>query len=83
VLAVADFLAIPLDTCVKALARFEGVARRFTVRGEVGGITVVDDFGHHPAEVRATLSGAKSSFGDRRRVAGSKQCPSRRLFCRW
>ena len=69
VLAVADFLNIPFDTYVKALSQFEGVARRFTVRGEVGGITVVDDFGHHPAEVRATLSGAKSSFGGRRVIA--------------
>jgi UDP-N-acetylmuramate--alanine ligase len=69
VLAVADFLAIPFDTYVKALAQFEGVARRFTVRGEVGGITVVDDFGHHPAEVRATLSGARASFTGRRIVA--------------
>jgi UDP-N-acetylmuramate--alanine ligase len=54
---------------VKSLAQFEGVARRFTVRGEVGGVTVVDDFGHHPAEVRATLSGAKTSFAGRRIVA--------------
>ncbi|MEO9157336.1 MAG: UDP-N-acetylmuramate--L-alanine ligase [Kofleriaceae bacterium] len=69
VLAIADFLQIPFETYVKALAQFEGVARRFTVRGEVGGITVVDDFGHHPAEVRATLAGAKSSFGGRRIVA--------------
>jgi UDP-N-acetylmuramate--alanine ligase len=69
VLAVADFLGIPFDTYVKAIALFEGVARRFTVRGEVGGVTIVDDFGHHPAEVRATLSGAKSSFGGRRVIA--------------
>jgi UDP-N-acetylmuramate--alanine ligase len=69
VLAVSDFLGIPFDTYAKALAQFEGVARRFTVRGEVGGVTVVDDFGHHPAEVRATLSGAKSSFAGRRIVA--------------
>ena len=69
VLAIADFLAIPFETYVKALAQFEGVARRFTVRGEVGGITVVDDFGHHPAEVKATLSGARSSFAGRRIVA--------------
>jgi UDP-N-acetylmuramate--alanine ligase len=69
VLAVTDFLAIPFETYVKALAHFEGVARRFTVRGEVGGVTVVDDFGHHPAEVKATLSGAKSSFAGRRIVA--------------
>jgi UDP-N-acetylmuramate--alanine ligase len=69
VLAIADFLGIPFETYVKALAQFEGVARRFTVRGEVGGVTVVDDFGHHPAEVRATLSGARSSFAGRRVIA--------------
>jgi UDP-N-acetylmuramate--alanine ligase len=69
VLAVADFLGIPFETYAKALAQFEGVARRFTVRGEVGGVTIVDDFGHHPVEVRATLSGAKGSFGGRRVIA--------------
>lgn len=69
VLAIADFMGIPFATYVKALAQFEGVARRFTVRGEVGGITVIDDFGHHPAEVKATLSGAKTSFGGRRIIA--------------
>jgi UDP-N-acetylmuramate--alanine ligase len=69
VLAVADFMGIPFESYVKALAQFEGVARRFTVRGEVGGVTIVDDFGHHPAEVKATLSGAKSSFAGRRIVA--------------
>jgi UDP-N-acetylmuramate--alanine ligase len=68
-LAVADFISIPFDTYVRAIAQFEGIARRFTVRGEVGGITVVDDFGHHPAEVRATLSGARASFANRRIVA--------------
>jgi UDP-N-acetylmuramate--alanine ligase len=69
VLAIADFLAIPFDTFVKSLAQFEGVARRFTVRGEVAGITIVDDFGHHPAEIRATLSGARANFPGRRIVA--------------
>ena len=69
VLAVSDFLAIPFETYVKALSQFEGVARRFTVRGEIGGITVVDDFGHHPAEVRATLSGARTNFAGRRILA--------------
>src|SRR3954465_1482835 len=69
VLAAADFLAIPFATCAQALAQFEGVARRFTVRGEVGGVTVVDDFGHHPAEVRATLAGARAAFAGRRVVA--------------
>ena len=49
-----------------ALAAFQGVQRRFTVKGEAGGVTVVDDYGHHPAEVRATLLGAREAF--RRRV---------------
>jgi UDP-N-acetylmuramate--alanine ligase len=69
VLAMADFLEIPFETYVKALSAFEGIQRRFTVRGEVGGVTVVDDFGHHPAEVRATLSGARAAFPGRRIVA--------------
>ena len=45
------------------------IQRRFTIRGEVGGITIVDDFGHHPAEVRATLAGARAGFPGRRIVA--------------
>ncbi|MEZ4398799.1 MAG: UDP-N-acetylmuramate--L-alanine ligase [Kofleriaceae bacterium] len=69
VLALADFLEIPFATYAGAIAKFEGIQRRFTVRGELGGITVVDDFGHHPAEVRATLQGARSSFAGRRIIA--------------
>jgi UDP-N-acetylmuramate--alanine ligase len=69
VLAISDFLDIPFDSYVKAIGRFEGIQRRFTVRGECGGVTVVDDFGHHPAEVRATLSGARTAFPGRRIVA--------------
>jgi UDP-N-acetylmuramate--alanine ligase len=41
------------------------VQRRFTVRGEAAGVTVVDDYGHHPAEVRAVLRGAREAFGRR------------------
>jgi UDP-N-acetylmuramate--alanine ligase len=69
VLAVTDFLGLPFEAYTKALAQFEGVARRFTVRGEVGGVTVVDDFGHHPAEVKATLAGARAAFSGRRVIA--------------
>jgi UDP-N-acetylmuramate--alanine ligase len=65
VIAVAEELDIPLDTVRSALAGFAGVQRRFTVKGELGGITVVDDYGHHPAEVRATLAGARRAFGRR------------------
>jgi UDP-N-acetylmuramate--alanine ligase len=69
VLAMCDTLDVPFATVAKALAEFTGIQRRFTVRGEVGGITVVDDFGHHPAEVRTTLAGARSAFPGRRIIA--------------
>jgi UDP-N-acetylmuramate--alanine ligase len=48
-----------------ALAEFTGVDRRFQVRGEAGGITVVDDYAHHPVELKATLNAAKDGFGRR------------------
>ncbi|MEW5739353.1 MAG: UDP-N-acetylmuramate--L-alanine ligase [Myxococcota bacterium] len=69
VIAVAEELHVPLDVVRAALADFGGVQRRFTVKGEAKGITVVDDYGHHPAEVRATLAGARKAFGRRLVVA--------------
>jgi UDP-N-acetylmuramate--alanine ligase len=65
VIALADELGIDPATTRAAFKAFQGVQRRFTVRGEVGGVTVVDDYGHHPAEVRATLRGAREAFGRR------------------
>jgi UDP-N-acetylmuramate--alanine ligase len=69
VLAVADFLGVDFAVYQRALAGFSGVGRRFTVRGEARGVMVVDDYGHHPAEIRATLAGARTGFADRRIVA--------------
>jgi len=66
--AVSHELGIPFKVTAEALGEFAGVQRRFTVRGEVNGITVVDDYGHHPAEIRATLAGARASFPQRRIV---------------
>jgi UDP-N-acetylmuramate--alanine ligase len=66
VVALADEMGVSADAVREALTSFRGVQRRFTVRGEAAGVTVVDDYGHHPAEVRATLSGAHEAF--RRRV---------------
>jgi UDP-N-acetylmuramate--alanine ligase len=62
VIALGDEMGIPADVTRRALATFQGVQRRFTVRGEAGGVTVVDDYGHHPAEVKATLHGAREAF---------------------
>lgn len=58
-IAVAFRLGIPLDSAQRALSRFAGVARRFEFRGEVGGITFVDDYAHLPGEVAATLAAAR------------------------
>ena len=69
VIAVAEEMDVPLDTVRASLAGFGGVQRRFTVRGEARGITVVDDYGHHPMEVMATLAGARRAFGRRLVVA--------------
>ena len=55
-------LEIPFRTIQTALAGFAGVQRRFQIRGTAGGVTVVDDYGHHPAEIRATLAAAKAGF---------------------
>ncbi len=68
VLAVSDFLGIPFPVFQQGISSFEGVGRRFTVRGKAGGVMVVDDYGHHPAEIRATLSGARAGFHDQRLV---------------
>ncbi|AUX40779.1 UDP-N-acetylmuramate--alanine ligase [Sorangium cellulosum] len=61
-IAVADELEVPLDVTKQALATFGGVARRFTIVGSIGGITLVDDYGHHPAEIRATVDAARRAF---------------------
>src|SRR5678815_3741042 len=53
-------LEIPIETIREALAGFSGVDRRFQVRGAEQGITVIDDYGHHPTEIRATLAAARA-----------------------
>jgi UDP-N-acetylmuramate--alanine ligase len=64
-LAVTGELGIDFDTVHDALRRFEGVSRRFTVRGEAFGATLVDDYAHHPEEIRATLQAAREAYGRR------------------
>ncbi len=63
--AVGLDVEIPFVTIQRALAAFSGVQRRFQVRGQARGVTVVDDYGHHPAEIRATLAAAKAGFDSR------------------
>ena len=68
VLCVSDFLGVSFGDYAAALEGFQGVDRRFTVRGEVGGVLVVDDYGHHPTEIAATVAAARL-FGRRLVVA--------------
>lgn len=64
-IAVGQELGVPLPRIREALETFTGVERRFQVVGEKGGITVVDDYGHHPTEIKATLAAAKDGWGRR------------------
>ena len=57
--AIAHQLKIPADKIAEGLSRFHGVDRRFQLRGKTAGVTVVDDYGHHPTEIRATLAAAR------------------------
>jgi UDP-N-acetylmuramate--alanine ligase len=63
--AVGLDLEVPFERIQQALTGFSGVQRRFQIRGEAQGVLIVDDYGHHPAEIRATLAAAKAGF-DRR-----------------
>jgi UDP-N-acetylmuramate--alanine ligase len=57
--AIASQLQIPTDKIAEGLNHFRGVDRRFQQRGQARGVTVVDDYGHHPTEIRATLAAAR------------------------
>ncbi len=67
-LGVALEAGVHTDTVAEAFAKFGGVGRRFEIKGEAGGVTVVDDYGHHPVEIRATLATARTCFPDKRLV---------------
>ena len=62
-------LDIVFSKIAKALARFQAVDRRFQFKGEAFGATVIDDYGHHPTEIQATLAAAREGFGARMVVA--------------
>ena len=66
--AVGIELGIPFETIKKALETLQGVQRRLEIKGEINGITVVDDYGHHPTEIKTTLQAAKECWPDRRKV---------------
>jgi UDP-N-acetylmuramate: L-alanyl-gamma-D-glutamyl-meso-diaminopimelate ligase len=65
-ISAAHFYGVPLKEIAKAVAAFGGVRRRQEVRGTVRGITVIDDFGHHPTAIRETLRGLRHQYPHRR-----------------
>jgi UDP-N-acetylmuramate--alanine ligase len=65
VLAAASRLGLPMDGVLAALSRFRGVRRRFEIKGEARGVVVIDDYAHHPTEIRATLAAARRRYGAR------------------
>jgi len=66
--AVGFELGIPFETVKAALETVEGVQRRLEIKGDINGITIVDDYGHHPTEIKTTLQAAKEAWPDRRMV---------------
>jgi UDP-N-acetylmuramate: L-alanyl-gamma-D-glutamyl-meso-diaminopimelate ligase len=68
-LAAARHAGVPVKAGIEALGKFEGVKRRMEVRGTVNGITVYDDFAHHPTAFETTIAGLRRRVGDARIVA--------------
>jgi UDP-N-acetylmuramate--alanine ligase len=66
VLAVIELLGLSAQNAAEALAKFSGTGRRFELRGEAGGVTVIDDYAHHPTEILATLAAARARYPGRR-----------------
>ncbi|MDA3862614.1 MAG: UDP-N-acetylmuramate--L-alanine ligase [Deltaproteobacteria bacterium] len=69
VVALGTELGMEFSQIQKALLEFGGVDRRFTIKGVIGSVTVVDDYGHHPTEISATLSAARQAYPDKKITA--------------
>ena len=65
-LTVVDLLGLSQAEAAKALGKFTGAGRRFEVRGEINEITIIDDYAHHPTEIRTTIEAARARYGTRR-----------------
>ena len=65
-LTVAGLMNLTLKDAAQSLAKFSGTGRRFEVKGEANGITIIDDYAHHPTEIRATLSAARARYPGKR-----------------
>jgi UDP-N-acetylmuramate--alanine ligase len=68
-LAVAEELGVDWETARQALVGFAGTARRFEILGEARGVTVIDDYAHHPTQIQGVLQAARERYGERRVTA--------------
>ncbi|MGQ9608052.1 MAG: UDP-N-acetylmuramate--L-alanine ligase [bacterium] len=68
-IAVGSELSVPFENIQKALKDFTGVQHRFEILGEINDIIVIDDYGHHPTEIKATLKAARDTYDDKRIIA--------------
>ncbi len=66
VLAIVELLGQSIEKAAVALGKFTGTSRRFQLRGEANGISIFDDYAHHPTEIKATLAGARARYPERR-----------------
>jgi len=64
-LAVIDTIGLSIPKAISALKQFEGTERRFDIIGEIAGITIIDDYAHHPTEIQATISAARCRYPDK------------------
>ncbi len=67
-IAIGSFLGLSDEQIKKALATFNGVKRRFTKVGEYKGVSIIDDYGHHPTEISTTLKAARDLLGDKKLI---------------
>jgi len=65
-LTTIAMLRLPIDKAARSLGEFQGTNRRFEIRGELEGMTFIDDYAHHPTEIRATLAAARARFSSNR-----------------
>jgi UDP-N-acetylmuramate--alanine ligase len=66
VFAIVELLGLSKEKAAVALSKFTGTGRRFQLRGEANGISIIDDYAHHPTEIAATLAGARARYPERR-----------------
>jgi UDP-N-acetylmuramate--alanine ligase len=67
--AALAWLSVRPADAIAAVSEFTGIGRRFEIKGEAGGVLVIDDYAHHPSEIRATLAAATERYPERRLVA--------------